>query len=200
LATRRKPESGEEQSVTLAAQTLDETSPCVVALVLEAPDQSRAAGAIVLAERGELVGQMFEEHVEVAYGACDLAEPAETVGQRAPPGRIEERPGSAEERTRAPRRDSVLMEILRVLAEPSSGLVCEQRVSLDFDHLAQPQRARIGRKRRRGNERLAADDSLEQARDVVRRYEPCVPGLPLLETVAARQPQAPHDASLHGQA
>ena len=143
---------------------------------------------------------MLEQHVEVTHGARDLAEPAEAVGQRAPPGRVEERPGSAEERTRAARRDPVLVQILRILAESCAGLVREERVPLDFDHLAEPEGTRIGRDRGRGHERLSADHALEEARNVVRRHEPCVAGLPLLEAVAAGEPQAPDDARFDRQA
>ncbi len=71
---------------------------------------------------------------------------------------------------------------------------------LDLDHLAQPKGTRIGRDRGRGHERLSADHALEEARNVVRWYEPCVAGLPLLEAVAAGEPQAPDDACFDGQA
>ena len=85
----------------------------------------------------------------------------------------------------------MLVQVLRIVTEPRSRIVADQRNPLRLDSLAQTQRARLAGERWPGTKRLAVDDAFDQARDLGRRCEAVVARLPLLDALAARQAKPP---------
>ncbi len=73
---------------------------------------------------------MLEEDVEIAGRAERGAEPAELVAKLGGPFGVEQRPCGAQERPRAPRRDTHLVQVLGIAAEPGAGIVREQALVL----------------------------------------------------------------------
>ena len=90
----------------------------------------------------------------------------------------------------------MLVQVLRIVAEPRSRIVADQRNPLRLDSLTQTQRSRLAGERWPGNQRLAVDDAFDQARDLGRRCEPVVARLPFLDALAARQAKPPDHARL----
>ena len=193
---RWETQPGDHAAVAAAVESVHQTAPGGFPLQLEPRNEHVPGFPIMVVEPSELGPHVLEQHVEVSNRPRDPSDLAEEIAERAPPLRIDIRSSRAQEGTRAPCRHTVLVQVLRIVAEPNPRVVRKEQVPLYFDHLAQSDRAGVLAQRRSGHELLSADDAADQSGDFIRKGETVVPGLPGFPLLAPGKRQPPDGTGL----
>lgn len=90
-------------------------------LARERCEEEVGGRSVGFVQREKLGPDVFEEDIEVARGASGGAELAQRPKQRLPPRGIEVASRRPEKGARAPGCHAVLVQVLRILAEPDAG-------------------------------------------------------------------------------
>ena len=192
-------EPRQQAPVCLTVENVEQPFPRGLSLAAEGGEQKLSRRVVVLPQGLQLAVDVLEQDVDVADGAGGRTEMTQIGGQRTPPASVERAPRRPEEGARPPGSNAMLVQVLRVAPDAGSRIVREHRPPLLLQHLPQANGARIGAERRRGEQRLACHDRIEQRRHRARWCETLVSGLPLLHALAAGQDEPPHDPGLGGQ-
>ena len=144
--------SARYRSLESAATTATRASPRSASSVPSRPD----APAASLAQPGDVRREPVDQDVEVPRRAERLPEPAELVAERLRPRPVEQPATGAEERPQAPGRDTELVQVLGIGAEPDARVVEQEPARLLGQREPERRRAaesRGGRPRRRSGRR-----------------------------------------------
>ena len=120
----------EEPEVALAAHRFEQLVAVAGPLRDEPRPQASERTGVVLLQRRRLGVEVLEQHVEVADGAEQTAEPLQLRAQGLGPAARDQPAAGAQQRPGPPRRDAQLVQRLDVLSEPDSGIVREDRAVL----------------------------------------------------------------------
>jgi hypothetical protein len=121
--TRRPPQAGEHEAVLGTVERFEQRPATACQLLFE-PLEDQFLGKVVgLFEAFELVPNVSEYDIEVAHRGGCLTEPSERLCERPVPGRFEIGARGAQDCARSPSRDSVPVQVFRVLADPDARIV-----------------------------------------------------------------------------